>query len=271
MSSEDSGDGGSAVAAASSTNDCHEHKSTVETHPVAEIPVPLERLLFRAKLCEQTECYDKLLEVGFEIVQTATEELDRETVSTVVASFKNAVAKLRSSWRALTVPEGSVDAEAKLEYRDRAVVPELKSLLRRVLDSTATINKLATTTEGRLFAMKLRADYLRYLAELQERVIDPVMDDLGVEIVELYLGAHELASRSLAPTDPLRLGVALNFAVFYVDICANAERAIQYAKMAFDAAVAELDTLNADDYRESTLLLQLIRDNITLWTTRMKD
>lgn len=48
-----------------------------------------------------------------QIVQTATEELDRETRSTVVASFKNAVAKLRSSWRALTVSEGSVDAEAK--------------------------------------------------------------------------------------------------------------------------------------------------------------
>lgn len=40
-------------------------------------------------------------------------------------------------------------------------MPELKSLLQRVLDSTATINKLATTTEGRVFAMKLRADYLR--------------------------------------------------------------------------------------------------------------
>lgn len=36
---------------------------------------------------------------------------------------------------------------------------------------------------------------------------------------------------------------------------------------AFEDAVAELDTLNADLYKDSTLIMQLLRDNIALWKT----
>lgn len=38
-------------------------------------------------------------------------------------------------------------------------------------------------------------------------------------------------------------------------------------KQAFDDAIAELDTLNEDSYKDSTLIMQLLRDNLTLWTS----
>ena len=33
---------------------------------------------------------------------------------------------------------------------------------------------------------------------------------------------------------------------------------------AFDDAIAELDTLNEDSYKDSTLIMQLLRDNLTV-------
>lgn len=36
---------------------------------------------------------------------------------------------------------------------------------------------------------------------------------------------------------------------------------------AFDDAIAELDTLNEDSYKDSTLIMQLLRDNLTLWVS----
>lgn len=36
---------------------------------------------------------------------------------------------------------------------------------------------------------------------------------------------------------------------------------------AFDDAIAELDTLNEESYKDSTLIMQLLRDNLTLWTS----
>lgn len=35
---------------------------------------------------------------------------------------------------------------------------------------------------------------------------------------------------------------------------------------AFDEAIAELDTLNEDSYKDSTLIMQLLRDNLTVST-----
>jgi len=74
----------------------------------------------------------------------------------------------------------------------------------------------------------------------------------------------------LAPTHPIRLGLALNFSVFYYEILNSAERACRLAKAAFDDAIAELDTLSEESYKDSTLIMQLLRDNLTLWTSDMQ-
>ena len=34
-----------------------------------------------------------------------------------------------------------------------------------------------------------------------------------------------------------------------------------------DDAIAELDTLSEESYKDSTLIMQLLRDNLTLWTS----
>lgn len=76
-----------------------------------------------------------------------------------------------------------------------------------------------------------------------------------------------LAMTHFPPTHPIRLGLALNFSVFYYEILNSPERACRLAKAAFDDAIVELDSLSEDSYKDSTLIMQLLRDNLTLWTS----
>ncbi|CAE5960146.1 unnamed protein product [Arabidopsis arenosa] len=80
-----------------------------------------------------------------------------------------------------------------------------------------------------------------------------------------------IANSELAPTHPIRLGLELNFSVFYYEILNSPDRACNLAKQAFDEAIAELDTLGEESYKDSTLIMQLLRDNLTLWTSDMQD
>lgn len=55
------------------------------------------------------------------------------------------------------------------------------------------------------------------------------------------------------------------------EILSSPDRACHIAKQAFDDAIAELDTLSEESYKDSTLIMQLLRDNLTLWTSDNPD
>ena len=58
----------------------------------------------------------------------------------------------------------------------------------------------------------------------------------------------------------------MNFSVFYYEILNSPDRACRLAKAAFDDAMVGLDVLTEEGYKDSTLIMQLLRDNLTLWT-----
>merc|ERR1719445_2247213 len=110
----------------------------------------------------------------------------------------------------------------------------------------------------------MKGDYHRYLAEV-------ALGDARAPILsnaqESYKSAFDIAGQEMPPTHPIRLGLALNYSVFYYEILNDPEQACSLAKTAFDDAIAELDTLSEESYKDSTLIMQLLRDNLTLWTT----
>ena len=83
----------------------------------------------------------------------------------------------------------------------------------------------------------------------------------------LYGQAAEVANKDLAVTHPIRLGLALNYSVFQYEVRNEPEEACKMARTAFEDAIAELDNVAEDSYKDSTLIMQLLRDNLTLWTS----
>lgn len=79
------------------------------------------------------------------------------------------------------------------------------------------------------------------------------------------------ASTGLPETHPTKLGLALNFSVCYYEILQKPEEACKLAKEAFDAAIEKLDKLSDTTYKDSTLIMQLLRDNLTLWSSEKEN
>ncbi|XP_016140451.1 14-3-3 protein beta/alpha-like, partial [Sinocyclocheilus grahami] len=122
----------------------------------------------------------------------------------------------------------------------------------------------STNPESKVFYLKMKGDYYRYLAEVASG------DDKKTTIEnsqDAYQKAFDISKTEMQPTHPIRLGLALNFSVFFYEILNSPEKACALAKQAFDEAIAELDTLNEESYKDSTLIMQLLRDNLTLWTS----
>jgi 14-3-3 protein epsilon len=119
-----------------------------------------------------------------------------------------------------------------------------------------------------VFYYKMKGDYHRYLAEFQA---GQNRKEAAENALIAYKAASDIATTELQPTHPIRLGLALNFSVFYYEILNSPDRACHLAKQAFDDAIAELDTLSEESYKDSTLIMQLLRDNLTLWTSDMQN
>jgi len=113
-----------------------------------------------------------------------------------------------------------------------------------------------------------KGDYHRYLAEF---AVGDERKACATAAHEAYKAATDIAQTELPPTHPIRLGLALNFSVFYYETVNSPDRACHLAKQAFDDAIAELDTLSEESYKDSTLIMQLLRDNLTLWTSDLQD
>ncbi|KAG6786332.1 hypothetical protein POTOM_007932 [Populus tomentosa] len=136
----------------------------------------------------------------------------------------------------------------------------------RLLDSNLIPS--ATASESKVFYLKMKGDYHRYLAEFKA---GDERNAAAGDTMLSYKAAQDIASSDLAPTHPIRLGLALNFSVFYYEILNQSDKACSMAKQAFEEAIAELDTLGEESYKDSTLIMQLLRDNLTLWTSDVQD
>ncbi|XP_057702169.1 14-3-3 protein beta/alpha-A [Corythoichthys intestinalis] len=225
-------------------------------------------LVQKAKLAEQAERYDDMA-AAMKQVTEQNKDLTNEERNLLSVAYKNVVGARRSSWRVISSIEQKTEGNEKKQQMARdyrvKIEAELKDICNDVLgllDNFLVMN--AKLPESKVFYLKMKGDYFRYLSEVASA--EDKKETVG-NSNEAYNAAFEISKKEMQPTHPIRLGLALNYSVFYYEILNSPEQACTLAKQAFDEAIAELDTLNEDSYKDSTLIMQLLRDNLTLWTS----
>ena len=230
-----------------------------------------EQTVQQAKLAEQAERYEDMAASMKSVTEACgdSNELSPEERNLLSVAYKNVVGARRSSWRVISSIEQKSDGNEKKqslakEYRGK-IEKELKEICDEVLALlTKHLIPNSKTGESKVFYLKMKGDYYRYLAEV---ATGSARDDIVKDSREAYQEALNISKAEMQPTHPIRLGLALNFSVFYYEIVNSPDEACKLAKQAFDEAIAELETLNEESYKDSTLIMQLLRDNLTLWTS----
>ncbi|XP_058088004.1 14-3-3-like protein D [Magnolia sinica] len=232
-----------------------------------------EQYLYLAKLAEQAERYEEMVAFMEKLVveSCSTGELTVEERNLLSVAYKNVIGSRRAAWRIVSSIEQKEESRKNddhvslvKDYRSH-VESELSNVCAGILKILQShLVPSAASSESKVFYLKMKGDYHRYLAEFK---VGAERKEAADETMASYKAAQDIAMAELAPTHPIRLGLALNFSVFYYEILNLSEKACSMAKQAFEEAIAELDTLGEESYKDSTLIMQLLRDNLTLWTS----
>jgi len=224
-----------------------------------------------AKLAEQAERYEEMVEYMEKVAKTVdVEELTVEERNLLSVAYKNVIGARRASCRIISSIEHKEESRKNeehviqiKEYRGK-IEAELSNIcdgILKLIDSHLVPS--STAAESKVFYLKMKGDYHRYLAEFKTGA---ERKEAAESTMIAYKAAQDIALAELASTHPIRLGLALNFSVFYYEILNSPDKACNLARQAFDEAISQLDTLGEDSYKDSTLIMQLLRDNLTLWT-----
>lgn len=225
-----------------------------------------EVLLHLARLAEHAERFNDMA-AAMKKVTEQKKPLGNEERNLCSVAYKNVVGARRSAWRVISSIKckDADDEKSPINELRRKIESELEEVCKEVLSMLDThLLPNETTADGSVFYHKMKGDYYRYLAEVQtgEKRKEAVTQSHNA-----YEEATKKATESLTETHPIRLGLALNYSVFYYEIENDPEKACALAKSAFDDAITRLDQIKDESYKDSTLIMQLLRDNLTLWTS----
>lgn len=212
-------------------------------------------------------------------------------------AYKHVTGTLRTSWRTVEGIEKQEIANSRVKLREHALIRrqrekielELADACKDLLDLLDRhLVPAAEAGEERVFYLKMyvflysvfpsypdagggagvcrQGDYYRYLAEFARHEERERAAQLALEA---YKASYKHAFSTLPPWHPTRLGLALNFSVYYHDVYGSPDRACHLAKHAFDEAVGAMHATPEHTFRDSLMILHLLRDDIILWSAEM--
>jgi 14-3-3 protein epsilon len=219
--------------------------------------------VFMARIAEQSERYEDMAEYMKRVASMAA-ELSFEERNLLSVAYKNSVGACRTAWRQVKVFEasemskgGQECADIIAEYRKK-IEDKLHQKCNEIIGILQTdLIPKASSPEATVFYLKMKGDYHRYLAEFS---VNAEREQVLIEAQSSYSAATEQAL-ALSPVHPIRLGLALNFSVFYYEVFQQPAYAIQLAHAAFVEANALASSLTED----SAQIVELLKDNLALW------
>ena len=120
---------------------------------------------------------------------------------------------------------------------------------------------MASSDESETYFYKMIGDFYRYMASI---AYDEQLESVKAGALESYMLATKSAE-SLHPCNMIKLGLALNFSVFYFEVMENHKESCEVNVSALDAALEKIDEVDEETYRDAKSILELLKENLAYW------
>ena len=223
--------------------------------------------IYLARVAEKSDCHEDTIKIMEDLIKTKENDLNLEERNILSSAYKNLVSSRRSAWRsinAVEIKEKNSNSKLVQLITDLKLTleKELKDLCNNILKIlNEYLIRKAKDNESKIFYLKMRGDYFRYLSEFEtdEKKTENIDNALNS-----YKEATELAEK-LPTTHPTKLGLALNYSVFYYEILNDKQTAFKIASEIFDVGNNQLEKTEENQYKDSLAILQLLKENIEMW------
>ena len=228
-----------------------------------------EECVFLSRLNEKAEKYSEMFKYINKYVELDP-KLSKEERNILCSGYKYIISDKRNSLRILN------NIEKRNTYQ-LAYIKEIrenieKELYQILLDIEKMLDKYlipnAIDIENKVFYLKLKADFMRYKCEIS---YGKELDDIISKTEKIYKEANDIANKELMISNSTRLGLALNYSVFFYDIKKMKEEAINIAKNAFDDAMKILDNLEISKAKDTLLIIQMLKENLIFWCNEINN
>ena len=232
-----------------------------------------EEYVYLAKLYERAERFPEMVSFINKYV-SLDPNLSHEERNILSAGYKNVISNKSASWRLLNSMEKKEEKKNNLQFQylkeeKTKIENEMIKIcqdIQSVLDTYLIPS--AKDPETKVFYLKLKGDYYRYHSEF---ALGKDFDETVNNAEKAYKEAYDIAIKDIPISNSTRLGLALNYSVFYYEIKNMKEEACNIAKTAFDEAMKVLDDLEKVKAKDTLLIIQLLKENLILWSNEMSE
>ena len=235
-----------------------------------------EKNVYLAMLAEQCNRFEEMVQFLEDMVKTRDKDLSSDERNLLSIAYKNSITSLRTALRTIMAYENKEKKKENStflpyiqEYKKK-VESELVKACERVLQSIdGNLLSKASDSEAKVFYIKMKGDYNRYIAESVE---GDLKDKVGKDALAAYQEASDNA-KDLPVLNPISLGLALNFSVFHYEVMNDHDTAIKIASDAYDKASKELPNIDedAEENRDAVSIINLLKENLDMWKSEGDD
>lgn len=235
--------------------------------------------VFKARLAEQIKRHDDVIAALRQIALMGL-DLSVEERRMLSAAYQHKSASLR---RALTLCKPrAASAQADDAHMEPGNHDDIRSIrasssytatikaeLRKLCDEVVALcedclTPNAKTPQTKVFYCTMAADYHRYASEFEKFEARKMAAGLAKRA---YAAGLAIAEHSLDTTDPVRLGLTLNFSVLYVENLDSLDAGTQLLQKGYTAAIGDLARLSDPEKNAVLPILSVMRENTSAWQT----